>query len=291
MFIYPLLTPSEQASLPKLIAQPIAIPNKFADSTHQLFYCQTANGEMVLKVCNQATIEKSHFWLGANHLFAADFPNSLGNIHLTHHFLEKNGVLAVPDFVSASARRFVIAHFLAGKDIETEHITDQWVIQLAEHIARLHQCTYSNWGKLYAPQFYAKQWASRLHETLVVLVKQHGWLVTEPLVAEILAHAKNINETGFVPMMLDLRWDQFRCLSNNDLALIDLDAFVIAPRALDLVLLEYVLTPSQLAVFKKHYIRTHTWPYHTADTPCYQLLLFLMNVMGETNLAKWMQQI
>ncbi|HSI27937.1 MAG TPA: hypothetical protein VK953_01550, partial [Methylophilus sp.] len=78
---------------------------------------------------------------------------------------------------------------------------------------------------------------------------------------------------------------------NNDLALIDLDAFVIAPRALDLVLLEYVLTPAQLAVFKQHYTQTHTWPEHTADTHCYQLLLFLMNVLGETDLAKWMQRI
>ena len=87
MFTYPQLTATEQAGLPKLIAQPNAIPNKFEDSTHQLFHCKTADGDMVLKVCNTATIEKSTFWLGANHLFAADFPNSLGNIHLTHQFL------------------------------------------------------------------------------------------------------------------------------------------------------------------------------------------------------------
>ena len=291
MFTYPQLTASEQASLPKLIAKPSAIPNKFEDSTHQLFYCQTVDGEMVLKVCNRASIAKSHFWSGANHLFAADFPNSLKDIHVTHHFLEKNGALTVPGFVSASANRFVISRFLAGKDVKTEHISDQWIVQLAEHIARLHQCTNTSWGKLHAPQFTAKQWASRLQETLVFLAGQHGMLIIEPLLAEILVHAKKIQETEFVPMMLDLRWDQFRYSVNNDLALIDLDAFVIAPRALDLVLLEYVLTPAQLAVFKQHYTQIHTWPEHTADTHCYQLLLFLMNVLGETDLAKWMQRI
>ena len=291
MFTYSQLTSSEQASLPKLIAKPSSIPNKFEDSTHQLFYCQTVDGEMVLKVCNQASIAKSHFWSGANHLFAADFPNSLKDIHVTHHFLEKNGALTVPGFVSASANRFVISRFLAGKDVKTEHISDQWIVQLAEHIARLHQCTNTRWGKLHAPQFTAKQWASRLQETLVFLAGQHGMLIIEPLLAEILVHAKKIQETEFVPMMLDLRWDQFRYSVNNDLALIDLDAFVIAPRALDLVLLEYVLTPAQLAVFKQHYTQTHTWPEHTADTHCYQLLLFLMNVLGETDLAKWMQRI
>lgn len=291
MFTYPQLTPSEQASLPKLIAKPAAIPNKFEDSTHRLFYCQTENGEMVLKVCHEATIEKSHFWSGTNHLFATDFPNSLGNIHLIHDFLEKNGALTVPDFVSASAHRFVITRFLAGTDLGTGHITDQWVRQLAEHIAKLHLCTYTSWGKLHMPRFTAKEWASRLHETLVLLAKQNDSLIAEPLLAEILAQAKNSQETEFVPMMLDLRWDQFRSSNTSDLMLIDLDAFVIAPRALDLVLLEYVLTPAQLAVFKQRYTQTHLWPEHTANTPCYQLLLFLMNILGESDLAKWMQRI
>lgn len=291
MFTYPQLTPSEQAGLPKLIAKPAAIPNKFEDSTHRLFYCQTENGDMVLKVCHEATIGKSHFWSGANHLFATDFPNSLSNIDITHDFLEKNGALTVPEFVSASANRFVLTRFLAGKDVDTAHISDQWVRQLAQHIAKLHQGRYTSWGKLHAPQFSAKEWASRLQETLFLLAKQHDSLIAEHLMAEILALAKNSHETDFVPMMLDLRWDQFRSSSDNDLALIDLDAFVIAPRALDLVLLEYVLTPAQLAVFKQHYAQMHPWLEHTANTPCYQLLLFLMNVLGENDLAKWMQRI
>lgn len=293
MFTYPQLTASEQASLSKLIAQPNAIPNKFEDSTHQLFYCETADGPMVLKVCNKTTIEKSHFWLGINHLFAADFPNSLGNIHSTHHFLEKNGALAVPKLVSASAHRYVLTHFLDGKDIESGSIADQWVIQLAEHITKLHQCSYAHWGKLDAPQFSAPEWACRLNETLVFLVKQQHTRIAEPLVKKVLAHAKNIQETDFVPVMLDLRWDQFRLsdYDSHDLALIDLDAFVIAPRALDLILLEYVLTPTQLALFKQHYTQTHRWPDHNANTPCYQLLLFLMHILGESDLKKWMERI
>ncbi|MGP1718524.1 MAG: phosphotransferase [Methylophilus sp.] len=291
MFTYPQLSPSEQAGLPRLAAQPVAIPNKFADSTHRLFYCQTADGEMVLKICNESTIEKSPFWSGANHLFAADFPDSLASIHLTHAFLQKNGALSVPDFVAASAHRFILTRFLAGKDVESEDISDQRVIQLAQHIAKLHQSTYTRWGKLHDPQLTATAWASRLQETLALLARQHDTVIDEALLAEVLAHAKSIEEAEFVPMMLDLRWDQFRYAGANDLALIDLDAFVIAPRALDLVLLEYVLTPAQLVVFKQRYTQTHEWPDHTAHTPCYQLLLFLMNILGERDLATWMQRI
>jgi Ser/Thr protein kinase RdoA (MazF antagonist) len=291
MFIYPQLTPSEQTSLPKLLARPETIPNKFEDSTHQLFHCQTADGGMVLKVCNQATIQRSSFWSGANHLFAADFPNSLGDIHLTHHFLQNNGTLSVPECVSARAHRFVLTRFLAGTDVETQHISDQWVIQLAGHIAKLHQCTYASWGKLHTPEFSAQEWASRLHDTLLFMARQNATPIDDSLLAEVLAGAGKCQETEFVPMMLDLRWDQFRSSGSSELALIDLDAFVIAPRALDLVLLEYVLTPAQLALFKQHYVQTHTWPDHNENTPSYQLLLFLLNILGESDLKAWMQRI
>jgi len=130
-----------------------------------------------------------------------------------------------------------------------------------------------------------------LHDTLVCLTEQQQPRIAEALLPEVLAQAAQCHASDFVPMMLDLRWDQFRCLSTNQLVLIDLDAFVIAPRALDLVLLEYILTPSQLALFKQHYTQTHAWIEHSAHTPAYQLLLFLMNILGETDLVRWMQRI
>lgn len=290
MFYYPLLTPSEQADLPKLAAEPRAMPNKFADSTHRLWHCQTSDVEMVLKVCNDATVARSSFWLGVNHLFAMDFPNGLGEINITHDFLMQHGALKVPDLIAARAKRFVLTRFLAGVDLDANAVDDKWVIALAKHIGKLHQCTYKNWGSLHAPQFAAEDWPKRLHESLRLLAAKSDLEISEPLLREILAQTNIIEETEFVPMMLDLRWDQLRVLDDESLALIDLDAFVIGPKSLDLVLLRYALTPAQLVLFKREYSKTHPWPDAT-QTPCYQLLLFLMHVLGETDLAKWMKQI
>lgn len=291
MFTYPRLSPTEQANLPKLVAEPSAMPNKFEDSTHALWHCHTVDGEMVLKVCNHASVAKSHFWLGTNHLFAVDFPKNLENIHLTHDFLTKHGALKVPDYIAASANRFVLTRFLPGVDLEAPQIDDKWVVRLAKHIAKLHQRTYQQWGSLHAPQFASEDWAKRLHETLRFLAEKSDTPIAEAMLGEVLALAENVQETEFVPMMLDLRWDQLRCLSSNDLALVDLDAFVVAPRALDLVLIEYILSPAQLAIFKREYCETHPWSDNTAQNPCYQLLLFLMNVLGEANLDDWMKKI
>jgi hypothetical protein len=291
MLTYPQLTSAEQANLPKLLAKPIAMPSKFDDSTHHIWHCQTADGEMVLKVCNQLAIKQSTFWLGLNHLFNADFPNNLAYIERMHHLLVQKVALPIPQYVASASDRFVLTRFLAGHDLKTNQINKAQVVALANHIALLHQYTYKQWGSLHAPMFATQDWGNRLHTTLCYLVTQRGLSMTESLIEKILSEAKDIQENIFVAMMLDLRWDQLRSLENGELALIDLDAFVIAPNNLDLVLLQYLLTPKQWLLFKAQYCQVHTWPDYTQQKPCYQLLLFLMNVLGETNLTRWMGQI
>ena len=291
MLTYPQLSTDEQVNLPKLLAKPVAMPSKFDDSTHHVWHCQTVDGEMVLKVCNTFTIAQSAFWLGLNHLFDADFPNNLGKIGQTHDFLVHNGALQVPEYIASAPKRFVLTRFLAGHDLDVSQITDTPLINLANQIAHLHQHNHTHWGSLHAPKFGADDWGNRLHETLRYLVAQRGLQLTDPLISTILSQARHVKETEFVPMMLDLRWDQLRIVNNGKLALIDLDAFVIAPISLDLVLLQYVLNPANWLLFKQQYCQTHAWPDYAEQKPCYQLLLFLMNVLGETDLTRWMHQI
>ncbi len=295
MFTYPQLTAAEQNHLPQLLVNPSALASRFNDSTHHLWHCKTNDGEMVLKVCNHSSVTHSPFWLGLNHLFDANFPNNLGEIQFTHDFLTQHGTLAVPDLIASQANRFVLTRFLVGVDLDANEVDDKWVVKLAKHIEQLHRCTHKNWGSLHTPKFSAEDWGKRLHETLKFLTtkfeadfSQSHQLNT--LVLNTLAHAKNIHETEFVPMMLDLRWDQLRQIAEDDLALIDLDAFVIAPKNLDLVLLEYVLSPAQWALFKQHYQAIHPWPNDVEHKSCYQLLLFLMHILGEKDLDKWMQR-
>lgn len=292
---YPLLTASEQADLPRLTVSPTALPSQFEDSTHQVFLCDTVDGRMVLKVCDEAAVAKSGFWQGANQLFGADFPKSLAQIERTHELLSEKGLYAVPEFVASSRHDdehgFVLTHLIEGVDVEATQVTDAMVVQLAEHIAQLHQQVKPIWGSLYSATYEAAEWGERLQDTLSTLAAKSAVSVPEALLQDVLAQAGQLQEAAFVPMMLDLRWDQFRTVANTgDLALIDLDAFVMAPRALDLVLLEYILTPLQFALFKATYTTSHDWPDYSAQKPCYQLLLFLMQVLGETDLARWMKR-
>lgn len=288
---YPSLTASEQVDLPHLTAEPTEMSAKFEDSTHQLWHCNTVDGAMVLKVCNLASVQQSTFWLGLNALFGVDFPKRLGDTQRTEKLLTDRGYFAVPEVVAALDKRFVLTRFLAGEDADTTRVSDADVTQLAQHVGQLHQLRFERWGDLHAPQFTAEEWRSHLANTLEVLIKQNALEIPANLLSNVLAEITQIKATDLVPIMPDLRWDQLRRPEGDEtLALMDLDAFVIGPRALELVLIMYLLTPAQLDIFKSIYCQLNTWPDLNQEIRSYQLLLFLMNVLGEADLASWMQR-
>ncbi len=289
---YPLLSQSEQSSLPLLISSPVEISPKFADSTHRLWYCETAERPAVLKVCDHTSVNASSFWLGMNHLFGIDFPSYLGGAQNTAQYLNKHGAFVVPEVIAAQDQRFVLVAFIAGMDHEAELVNDKHIVQLAQHIGQLHQQRFDRWGDVHTPVLPPKVWSVRLAEALKELAQSSSVDIPKTLLEDILTEAHNIEASDFVPIMPDLRWDQLRRLENSDqLALIDLDAFVIGPRALELVLILYLLTPAQLSLFKQTYCKLNDWPDFAAQKRSYQLLLFLMNVLGETDLTRWMARV
>ena len=93
----------------------------------------------------------------------------------------------------------------------------------------------------------------------------------------------------FVPILPDLRWDQFLTDSNKLTGLVDLDAVVYGARELELVLLEYLLSEQQAGVFKKVYEGYQPIPDLTLCREPYRWLLFFMNVLGEQSHDAWMQ--
>jgi len=282
------LTENQQQNLPALIQPARLIVAKFEDSTHQLWYCETVDGPMVLKLCNHQTIKISTFWQGMNHLFEIDFPDSLAHIDKTHHFLTEESELQIPEHIASQASLFVLARYLEGKDVDFEHVSDDMVIQLARHIAKLHQIQQSNWGAFHQTEMPSSQWSARLQSTLSKLAEMHRITIPEQVLEKALQQAAYLNIETFVPIMLDLRWDQMLHQQGQLSAIVDMDAFVVGPRELELVLLEYQLNEHQAGVFAQAYRASAEWPDLTEQRFCYRLLLFMMNSLGETDLKKWM---
>lgn len=286
--IYPGIPQQHQSELPVLTAPATRIPPAFSDSTHQLWRCETEAGPMVLKCCQSAVIESSAFWQGMNSLFAMQFPDTLGSMPVIAGRLRQWGQLVVPEIVAAGAGEFVLTRELAGQDFTASEVTDGIVIALATHLGQLHQQQSTRWGRFPAPHLFAADWPVRLQNTLSMLADATALVIPASRLASVLAKASAIRPTVFAPVMPDLRWDQLRLLDNGELAVIDLDAFVTAPPALELTLLEYLLDARQAKVFAGVYQQFRPLILNQQEREVYRLLLFLMHVLGAQDLEPWL---
>ncbi len=288
MVNYPGLNQQQQRDLPELLKPASSFEAKFEDSTHQLWRCETVDGPMVLKLCNQETVDNSTFWQGMNGLFATDFPASLADIDKVYHFVGEQSVLTIPEYIASEASSFVLATYLDGDDIFSADVSEVMVDQLADHIAQLHQHRSVNWGAFHNAKFQPQKWSKSLQATLISLANVHSTFIPDAILEHALEQAAESKNTIFSPIMMDLRWDQMLHQQGQLSAIVDMDAFVIGPRELELVLLEYQLNAKQAERFKLSYQAFFKLPDLSEQRFCYRLLLFLMNSLGETDIEKWM---
>ncbi|MEX0614539.1 MAG: phosphotransferase [Methylophaga sp.] len=287
MVAYPALSQYQQRKLPTLLQPAKPVVTQFEDSSHQLWFCETSVGALVLKVADKPVIRCSSFWQGMNRLFALNFPGSLADTNAVQQFLSRHSPLATPECLSANSG-FVLCRQLAGKTLDAEAVNPDIIRGLSRHIAVLHQQAADHWGALLKPKFSADLWSSRLRQTLSYLAANNEIDIAPVVLGNALKQAADIQSNSFVPVILDLRWDQFLTEDNKLTALVDLDAFVLAPRELELVLLELLFNAPQAALFAKEYQRFHVLPDLSNVRTAYRALLFLMNVLGETDCEAWL---
>lgn len=295
MVNYPCLSAKQRQTLPELLhATPL--PIKFEDSTHRLWRCDTVDGEMILKVCNHTKVRTSSFWQGMKHLFAVDLPSSLGDFAKIYTKVTQTGSLSVPDYIASGSASddghspaFILTRFVSGSMVETSDIDEVKLKILAGHLSQMHQCKQNTWGSILASNMTAMQWPQRLQHTLRTLAGKQTSVIPSDMLEHAVKLAGTISPQQFVPIMPDLRWDQFLHHDGKLSALVDLDAFVFGPRELEWVLLEYLLDEQQANIFAEHYQKTLALPDLSLVRIPYRLLLFLMNVLGEKNVDAWMQ--
>ncbi|WP_029933852.1 hypothetical protein [Thiomicrospira pelophila] len=274
----------EPKQLPNILsAQPQ--PTLYHDSTHQLFYLQTEQGDKVLKTLNP-NAQQQDFWRNVRVLFGLDLQQHLQHQAWCSRQLADLTDLAIPQIEwavnpSESLQGFVLASKLAGETGQAKWMNQTNVERFARHLSSLHQVQYSSWGVWHQPQYPLNDWSTRLAQRLKSWMNstdhQAWWSAIE--------QAEALHIDSAVPTMLDCRWDQFLFEQKQLSALVDLDAFVLAPVELTWVILEYLLDEHQAWWFKQAY---GDLPDLTQVRAPYRLWLFGLNLLGETDLAHWM---
>lgn len=276
---------------PRLIDAAL-LPAMFEDSTHQLWQCQTTDGPLILKVCDPGRLASSATWQVMQSLFDFSLTDELANAVQIRRIIHQHGLLHIPEVVDSAAPSaelpgFVLSRFASGESLGAENLSLSMVSDFARHVARLHQQADLNWGLLTHPHHPPQRWPEQLIKTFLRFSRQLK--ISEPWLYRVMSEIEQITPSRFSPVMLDNRWDQYLHSAGRLTTLVDIDAFVMAPPELELVLIEYQLSEAQAARFAMVYQQYQPMPDLNAVRPVYRLLLFLMNALGETDINKWMQ--
>ena len=275
----------------------VAMTNKFEDSTNLLWLCDSKQSEpAVIKVCDWQDVEDSDFWLGMRALFNLQYPQQMGFYAKVYELINDVTVLSIPELLACESATpdyagFLYCSKLPGQVLEDGvegGVNEQMVRQLVHHLTQLHNVTNNQFGTLFNPEFSKALWWLKIRSTITLLAEKQGVKIDRNL-ESTLFKSQQACPVQFVPIMPDLRWDQFLTDSEKLTGLVDLDAMVFGAVELEFVVLEYLLTEQQAVLFKQVYQMEHDLPDLRACRDVYRVLLFLMNILGEKSLYAWMQ--
>ena len=283
------------------------LPGLFDDSSSDVWEIQGICFEDSSKLINY--VIKSHqvsdpssFWQGMDLLFKRSICNSYRDAKTTYTFIDALTDLKIPqvcDVLFGKTHCALVLEKIYGESIQTTEVSDSLVKQLAKFLAEMHSHPVTKMGAIATEAEVQKSlsqelktWQQDVLLTIQALVSEE--LAKSPWVIGALKNTSDLTIKDIVPLMMDLRWDQFSQIEGELMGVFDLDAFVFAPIELDFVILEYLLTAQQLTIFKKAYeeegANDLSVPSIAKVRNVYRVLFFLINALGEEDIDKWMNQ-
>ena len=248
------------------------LPRAFEDSTNDLWRLHRRPGPDWLMRIPRPGAEDTPFWRGMSGLFG--WP--LNELESRYRAIARLSPLRIPGPVGRIEAMEDEAHFvtewLVGEPAVASPANAE---RLGHHLAALHDLSGEGHGKA--------GWWERLAEVLETL---GGDLPHTRHYADAARRLLAPAEWGWV--LPDIRWDQFLMREGRLDALVDIEAFVVGPPALDFIALEYQLDDEQarrlVAAYRKH----RPLPDLATCRAVYRYLFFLMGILGETDLERWM---
>jgi hypothetical protein len=242
------------------------------------------------------------FWDGLRRLFKWR-PVTPGRVTKRNRFLSHAGGLPVPNLLSHGhfkeplrnrSLSYLIMEWLPGQRCDTfAELSEVGLESYGIHLARLHSHVLPQVRVLAGAQSCLPEtFGAKVSETLTWLV--HTYFQYDPGLTALLPgmyrQALGLHPTRCVPVLVDLDPSQYLHNGTGELcALIDTDAYVIGPRELDFIALEYVLTAAQGAAFTRGYSTLLPLPNLHYVRTVYRYLYRLMEVFpGNFSPDEWL---
>jgi aminoglycoside phosphotransferase len=235
------------------------------------------------------------FWGGCHHLFGID-PSRVFDLELLNAQLAEISPIPAPRVLRKGVlggREWVVVEYMPGSVLETlRGQPPQMLEQLGYALARVHSRRFSDYG---SPSGRVRHplggFFARLAETLRMLVSSFfpdderitGAL--EPICRSAQALPAPASATL---VMIDLDVCQFLSDGQRITAVVDTEGYVVGPRELDLIALEYLLDQAGAAAFARGYSTVLPLPDLAPVRAIYRYLYLLLEVQGQADFDEWM---
>ena len=267
----------------------------YEDHASDVWLVKTDKQEVVVRTSRMVEEPNNDFWWGCKKLFGID-PRQVYELENVNNILNNITSIPVPKIINkgkAFSKEFVVVEKLNGEVVQSFIGQPSTVLQsLGEGLARIHQYK-ENYVGTPSGNFKVKleEFNQHLKDTMTELVSRF-YYNQEQIKSKLAAIHNLINElpspeySSFV--LVDMDPTQF--LSNEKVitGLVDTEAYVIAPRELDFIGLEYVLDEKSVKEFKSGYEKVMEIPDLTKCREPYRYLYRLLSVQGEVDLNVWL---
>lgn len=277
------------------IVEQILFPPAYSDHTNLVWRVRTAREEAIVRMPRAIGELNSPFWWGCHHLFGSD-PRRPAALVAVNALLADLSPIPVPRVLrtgSIGAHPGIVVEALPGTRLANFNDLPLATIEaLGTAIARIHARRFSRWG---APGGDPHHPLDTFHRNLAATLRglvARFFADNAPLAGaldEMCALAQRLPPpTDAALVMIDVDGTQFLTDGTNLTGMVDTDAYVIAPPALDLIGYEYELDRPRAAAFANGYRAILPLPDLRAVRPLYRYLYRLLEVQGSVDLNIWL---
>lgn len=279
------------------IVEARALDPGYSGHGSDVWLVRTAAGELIVRSSRLREEPDREFWWGLKALFGVD-PRNMDHFEAALKLLSGLPDIPVPRVLAreqADGREYLAVERMRGAMLTTFiGQPDELLRRFGVWLARVHKLEANGYGDLAGTGREPKE---RFHGQLAKIMRamverEHP---DDPAMREWLTAALDelrrlpAPETC-CPVLVDLGPGQFLAEDGKITALVDVEAYVLAPRELDFVNLEYELDARAAEAFLEGYTSVLDVPDLSRCRTAYRLFCRLMGVKGSVDIRRWMAQ-
>lgn len=288
----------ENLNLQYLFSEPILSAQElspgYEDHASDVWLVKTYKEEVVVRASRMIDEPDNDFWWGCKRIFGID-PRRVWELESVNNILRTISSIPIPIVLRKGEwdhRELVVVERLNGKVLRSlKGQSDSVLESLGEGLATIHRFQ-SNYvgnpsGTFQIPlETFHNQLISGMKELVLKFYSRTNIADHLPEMLEILEHLPSPIQSTFV--LIDMDPTQFLTDGKVITGLVDTEAYVLAPRELDFIGLEYILDSISASAFRTGYERILPIPDLTECRRPYRYLYRLLSVQGKVDIDKWL---